>query len=56
MQLIRSSARDSFKLRYTGEELGSNLTLAAKLRSEFKLTLPAYSDEMTVSDYYQARG
>lgn len=54
VQLIRSSARDSFKLRYTGEELGSNLTLAAKLRSEFKLTLPAYSDDMTVSDYYQA--
>ena len=54
VELTRSSARDSFKLRYTGEELGSNLTLAAKLRTEFKLLLPTYSDEMTVSDYYQA--
>jgi very-short-patch-repair endonuclease/DNA polymerase III delta prime subunit len=54
VELTRSSARDSFKLRYTGEELGSNLTLAAKLRTEFKLILPAYTDEMTVSDYYQA--
>lgn len=54
VQLIRSSARDSFKLRYTGEELGSNLTLAAKLRTEFKLMLPAYSDEMVITDYYQA--
>lgn len=51
---MRSSARDSFKLRYTGEELGSNLTLAAKLRTEFKLMLPAYSDEMVITDYYQA--
>ncbi|GAA0538827.1 hypothetical protein GCM10009098_02950 [Rheinheimera aquimaris] len=54
VELNRSSARDSFKLRYTGEDLGSNLTLAAKLRTEFKLMLPAYSDEMTISDYYQA--
>ena len=54
VQLMRSSARDSFKLRYTGEELGSNLTLAAKLRTEFKLMLPAYSDEMVITDYYQA--
>jgi DNA polymerase III delta prime subunit len=54
VELTRSSARDSFKLRYTGEDLGSNLTLAAKLRTEFKLLLPTYSDEMTVSDYYQA--
>lgn len=54
VELTRSSARDSFKLRYTGEELGSNLTLAAKLRTEFKLQLPQYTNEMTVSDYYQA--
>ncbi|MFC4654789.1 DUF3320 domain-containing protein [Rheinheimera marina] len=52
--LTRSSARDSFKLRYTGEELGSNLTLAAKLRTEFKLVLPQYSDESSITDYYQA--
>ncbi|CAM3716522.1 DUF3320 domain-containing protein [Pseudoalteromonas maricaloris] len=54
VELIRSSARDSFKLRYTGEELGSNLTLAAKLRTEFKLMLPTYSDELTISDYFEA--
>lgn len=53
VELIRSSARDSFKLRYTGEDLGSNLTLAAKLRTEFKLQLPAYTEEMRVADYYQ---
>lgn len=54
VELIRSSARDSFKLRYTGEDLGSNLTLAAKLRTEFKLTLPAYSDELSISEYFDA--
>ncbi|MBT1064469.1 DUF3320 domain-containing protein [Bowmanella sp. Y26] len=54
VELTRSSARDSFKLRYTGEELGSNLTLAAKLRTEFKLILPTYSDGITISDYFDA--
>ncbi|WP_348733147.1 DUF3320 domain-containing protein [Rheinheimera texasensis] len=54
VELVRSSARDSFKIRYTGEDLGSNLTLAAKLRTEFKLILPAYSDDISVADYYQA--
>ncbi|WP_194867827.1 DUF3320 domain-containing protein [Pseudoalteromonas sp. PPB1] len=54
VKLARSSARDSFKLKYTGEELGSNLTLAAKLRTEFKLQLPTYTVETTLADYYQA--
>ncbi|MBQ4875703.1 DUF3320 domain-containing protein [Pseudoalteromonas luteoviolacea] len=54
VKLTRSSARDSFKLKYTGEELGSNLTLAAKLRSEFNLQLPSYANEGKLSAYYQA--
>ncbi|ESP94675.1 DUF3320 domain-containing protein [Pseudoalteromonas luteoviolacea] len=54
VKLTRSSARDSFKLKYTGEELGSNLTLAAKLRTEFNLKLPSYANEDTLEAYYQA--
>jgi very-short-patch-repair endonuclease len=41
VSLDRTSARSRFRLRYTGEELGANLSLQAKLRAEFRIELPA---------------
>lgn len=41
VSLDRASARSRFRIRYTGEELGDNLSLQAKLRAEFRVELPA---------------
>jgi very-short-patch-repair endonuclease/DNA polymerase III delta prime subunit len=38
--LERSNARERFTLRYTGDELNTNQSLAAKLKSDFDLHLP----------------
>ncbi|MEI6950063.1 DUF3320 domain-containing protein [Paraflavisolibacter sp. H34] len=38
--LERSSARERFRLRYTGGEVGGNLSLAAKMKADFSLSLP----------------
>jgi hypothetical protein len=40
VSLDRSSARAKFRIRYTGEELGDNLSLQAKLHTEFRIELP----------------
>ena len=51
VSLERSSAKTRFKLAYTGADLGPNLTLAAKLKSEFQLTLPAFGEELDIDAY-----
>jgi very-short-patch-repair endonuclease len=38
--LERSNARERFTLRYTGDDLNTNQSLAAKMRSDFGLQLP----------------
>ena len=38
--LERSNVRERFRLRYTEEELGNNLTLMSKLKLEFGVDLP----------------
>ena len=38
--LDRTSARARFRLRYTGDDLGDNLSLQAKLKAEFRIDLP----------------
>ena len=45
--LERSGAKDAFKLRYSGEELMPNLSLIAKLKTDFGIDLPAcdFNDE-----------
>ncbi len=41
VELKRSSARERFKLIYSGEEIDDNLSLLEKLRLEFGITLPS---------------
>lgn len=43
--LERSTARERFRLRYTLEEIGENLSLQAKLKAEFGILLPNLPDE-----------
>lgn len=40
VSLERSSAQERFRLRYTGGELGANLSLQAKMKTDFNLTIP----------------
>ncbi len=51
--LERFSARERFRLRHDGEDVGPNLSLEEKLRTEFGLTLPPLPDpeEMDVVGY-----
>lgn len=54
VELERSNALDRFHLTYTGDEIGDNLSLAAKLRSEFNVeapTLPEIED-LDVAAWY----
>ncbi|HLK65432.1 MAG TPA: DUF3320 domain-containing protein [Bryobacteraceae bacterium] len=54
VELERSDARDRFRLRYTGEELGDNVSLAEKLKQNFGVksfpTLPE-ADDLDVDLY-----
>src|SRR5262249_49109858 len=56
VELVRSSARERFRVRHDGEDVGFNLSLAEKLRAEFRLTLPALpdADELDVAAYFDA--
>ncbi|ASZ10360.1 DUF3320 domain-containing protein [Chitinophaga pendula] len=45
VSLERSSARERFRLRYTGAEVEMNLSLQAKLKADFNLFLPDIPDE-----------
>jgi very-short-patch-repair endonuclease len=54
VELVRESARNRFKVSYTGADLGPNLTLAAKLKGEFHITLPGYADEFDLAAYLEA--
>lgn len=40
VEIFRADVGDTYKIRYTEAELGTNLTLAAKLKMEFGLQLP----------------
>lgn len=54
--LERTNARDRFRLRHDGEDLGVNLSLAERLRAEFQITLPALpeADDLDVTGYFDA--
>ena len=56
VELERSSARERFRLRQEGEDVGFNLSLAEKLRAEFRVTLPELpdADELDVAAYFDA--
>jgi hypothetical protein len=55
VELYRTSVQARFHLRYTGEDLSSNLSLQNKLKAEFGLTLPELPDasELDVDGYLQ---
>lgn len=40
VEIVRSDVRERFKLRYTEEDLGHNLSLENKLKADFGLNLP----------------
>jgi hypothetical protein len=53
VSLERSSAQERFRLRYTGSEIGANLSLQAKMKSDFNLTIPDMpeTEEFIFNDY-----
>ncbi len=40
IELERSSARDKFRAKYSLEEIGANISLQAKLKTDFGLVMP----------------
>jgi hypothetical protein len=56
VELERSNARERFHLKYTGEELGENVSLAEKLKQSFGIKnfppLPE-PDDLDVDAYFQ---
>jgi very-short-patch-repair endonuclease/DNA polymerase III delta prime subunit len=55
VSLERSSARERFRLRYTGSEVEMNLSLQTKIKAEYGISLPDMqeTDEIPVADYIQ---
>lgn len=45
VSLERSSANERFRLRYTGAEIGANLSLQAKMMVDFNVTIPDLPEE-----------
>jgi very-short-patch-repair endonuclease/DNA polymerase III delta prime subunit len=45
VELKRSGTRDAFKVSFTGDELIQNLSLQAKLKTDFGIDLPVYAPE-----------
>ncbi|QDV34542.1 DUF3320 domain-containing protein [Tautonia plasticadhaerens] len=54
--LGRSNARDRFRARYTGEDFGTNLSLAERLRAGFGIELPEIpgADDLDPVSYFDA--
>lgn len=53
VSLTRSTAQERFKLKYTQVDLGTNLTLKAKLKSDYTIELPEFNDEIDITEYYK---
>ena len=53
VQLTRSSVRENFKLRWTGDDIEANLSLEAKLKQDFGVRLPEMpaEEDLDVDDY-----
>ena len=53
VQLDRSGVRESFKLRWTGDDIEANLSLEAKLKQDFGIRLPEMpaEEDLDVEDY-----
>ena len=58
VEIDRASVRASFRIRYTEEDIGTNLSLQEKLKSEFSIQLPDLPDaddleQSKIQSYYQ---
>jgi hypothetical protein len=53
---LQRSGSDRFTLRYSGEDVGTNLSFAAKLKDEYRVDLPtlADDDDIDVAAYFDA--
>lgn len=56
VSLERSSARERFRLRYTLEEMGANISLQAKMKAEFGIFIPDMPepDDFDINLYIQS--
>lgn len=56
VRLERTSAREKFKLSYNDEEIDDNLSLATKLRTEFRITCPLIPEveDLDLSSHFGA--
>ena len=54
VSLERSSAQERFRIRYTGGEIGANLSLQAKMLTDFNIAIPDIieADEFNISKYF----
>ncbi len=54
VELERANTAERFHLNYTGDEIGVNLSLAAKLKSEFGIEMPPFpdSDDLDLPTYF----
>lgn len=52
VELQRESARAGFTLSFTNAEMDGNLALAARLKQDFRLTLPEFGEEESLVDYF----
>jgi len=55
VELNRSSVRERFTLKYSGEDLGANLSLEQKLKNDFGIALPSFPEEdLDPKRYFEA--
>ncbi|ARA93107.1 hypothetical protein AWN76_007990 [Rhodothermaceae bacterium RA] len=54
VELYRTSVQSRFRIRYTGDEVGDNLSLRAKLKADFGFDLPELPEDVDVAAYFDA--
>jgi very-short-patch-repair endonuclease/DNA polymerase III delta prime subunit len=56
VSLERSSARERFRLRYTLEEMGANISLQAKMKAEFGIAIPDMPEpeDFNLTEYFSS--
>ncbi|MCK5157441.1 MAG: DUF3320 domain-containing protein, partial [Spirochaetales bacterium] len=52
VSLERGSARERFKVSYTQADIGPNLTLAAKMKNDFRIVIPEFDEDIDVESYF----
>lgn len=55
VQLMRGNAAEKFKLEWRGEEIATNLSLQAKMKAEFAISLPdlGEQDDLDIMAYFK---